>query len=162
MEKYFALIKNNIVVNVIVADDSFLPLIKDQYDLIIEVTDLDHRPSIGHSYYPDVEEFVSNNETTINLPVDLEEEHLQQGTEDGFEPLKLSKYTATYENGVVTIGCKKYSAPGLLDAAYKVLKEKQQTTAVFTTSKEGPSHGKFGISWDDCQLIYDALIKVKF
>lgn len=160
MEKYFALIKNNIVESVVIGTDEFLSHIKDKYDHVIDVTESD-RPSTGDSYYKDTEEFISNAGHTHHIPVDLDEDHLKQGTEDGFEPFKISKYSVSYKDGFIYIGCKKYSAAGFLDVLHKGLIEKQQTIGVFT-STNGPSHGKFGITWEDAQKLYDALIKVKF
>lgn len=160
MEKYFALIKNNIVESVVVGTDDFISHMDGKYDHIIDVTEGD-RPSTGDSYYKDTEEFISNAGHTHHIPVDLEAEHLQKGTEDGFEPFTISKYSVSYKDGFIHIGCKKYSAPGLLDALHKGLVEKQQTVGIFT-SENGPAHGKFGITWDDAQKLYDALIKVKF
>ena len=161
MERYFALIKNNLVDHVVVGDDMFLSHIQSQYDAVVDVTNI-NRPTTGDSYYPDTQTFVSNTVTLNNIPVDMSASYLQQGTEEGFTSFQISKYNVSYSNGIVTIGCKQYSAPGLLDALYKVLQEKQSTVSIFTTLDDGPTHGKFGITWSDAQKLYDALIKVKF
>lgn len=52
MEQYQACIKNNIIVNVIVCDDSFANTVlnKFNYDLIIDITSLDPRPGPNWSY----------------------------------------------------------------------------------------------------------------
>lgn len=160
MEKHFALVNKNIVKAVIVADDAFLPSIKSDYDCIIDVT-YRGRPSTGDSYYPNVDQFISDAQNTYTIPVDLKAEHLRLGTENGFESFMISKYLVKYEDGMIHIGCKKYSAPGFLDALHHVLVEKQLTISIFTTVN-GPAHGRFGISWEDAQKLYDALIKVKF
>lgn len=161
MEKYYALIKNNIVESIIVANEDFLPHIQDKYDVILDVTD--NRPVVGQSYYPDTSTFIENKSGAVHIDTDLEAEHLKLGTEDGFEPFKLSKYSVKYENGMVHIGCRQYSAPGLLDALHRGLVEKQTgTVSCFVTEDAGPMHGKFGITWNDAQLLYNALIKVRF
>lgn len=162
MEKYFALIKNNIVKSVAVGDDDFLAHIQSQYDFVVDVTNRD-RPTIEDSYYPDSDSFVSNAVAQIvDVPTDIDAEHLNQGTDDGFEPFRISKYVVKYDNGIVQIGCKKYPAAVLLDALYKALVEEQEGTLYcFNTAGEKPVHGKFDISWEDAQKIYDALSKVK-
>lgn len=161
MEKYFALIKNNIVEGVVVGNDAFLSQIQDVYSDVVDVTDRP-RPAAGDSYYKDTDSFISNTVHMNHIPVDMSADHLLTGTEEGFEPFQLSQYSVKYENGVITIGCKKYSAPGLLDALHKVLIEDHQTTSHFTQLEDGPTHGKFGITWDDAQKLYDALVKVRF
>ena len=160
MEKHFALIKNNLVEGVIVANESFLPIIKDKYDLILDVTDI-QRPSTGDSYYPVTNTFISNDHEIVDIPADLKADHLQSGTEKGFKPFKISNYSVKYENGMIVIGCKKYSAPGFMDALHKILIEKQHTTSHFTTLEDGYAHGKFKITLEDAKKLYDALKKVK-
>jgi hypothetical protein len=160
MEKYFALIKKHMVESIIVANDAFAKELLSKYDYVVDVTK--QRPTVGDSYYPETDSFISNTTDFHHIPVDLEAEHLQKGTEDSFEPFKLSKYSVSYENGVVTIGCKQYSAPGLLDSLHKVLIEDHSTVAYFNTMGPNPGHGKFDITWEDAQALYDALIKVKF
>jgi hypothetical protein len=160
MEKHFALIKNGIVEGVILADDIFINNIKEKYDLILDVTNI-NRPATGDSYYVKTNTFVSNTEDIVHVPVDMSGKHMQNGTEIGFKPFKISKYSVTWEDGMVVIGCKKYSAPGFFDALHKIFIEKQDTISHFTTIN-GPAHGKFGITWDDVQKLYDVLKKVKF
>ena len=161
MEKHFALIKNGIVEGVIVATDNFVGSIVAKYDLIVDVND-STRPSTGDSYYSDMKTFVANHLVEHEVPVDMSASHLHNGTESGFAPFQISKYSVSYEAGTITIGCKKYSAPGILDTLHKLLIEKQQTTTYFTALKHGPTHGKFDITWEDAQKLYDALRKVKF
>lgn len=160
MERYYALIKNHIIESVVVANDDFLSHIKDKYDYIIDVTD--NRPNIGDSYYPATEEFISNTEKNHIIDVDTNLEHLQLGEDDGFAPFTLSKYSVKYNKGLVTIGCKQYNAAGLLDALHRGLEEHERgTVSCFMTHDDGPSHGKFGITWDDAHKLYEALRKVK-
>lgn len=153
---YYALIKKNIVDSVIIADDYFIDNIKNQYDYIIKVEEND-RPSPGDSFYPETQVFISNNNAVHHLDSDLKSE----GVEKTFEPVKLSKYTMTHENGMVRIGCKLYSPKGLLEAADKVLNKDESHTFCFTTNDAGPSHGKFQITWDDTRLIYATLKRLK-
>lgn len=160
MEKHFALIKNNLVEAVVVGTDTFIQSIKDKYDFIIDVSE-GQRPTTGDSYYPDTKIFISNHSVEHQIPVDTSSIHLHNGTESGFKPFETSKYSVSYENGVIKIGCKNYSAIGMLDTLHKLLVEKQQTTTYFTALKEGPTHGKFGITWEDAKKIYEALSKVK-
>jgi hypothetical protein len=162
MEKHFALIKNNIVERVIVATDDFIPHLVKKYelDLVIDVT-ADDRPIVGDSYYPDTKTFVSNHSTVHEIPADPNALHLCKGTEDGFEPFQISKYSVSYGNGMITIGCKQYSALGMLDTLYKLLVEKRKTTTYFTALENGPTHGKFDVTWDDAKKLYEALKKVK-
>jgi hypothetical protein len=161
MEKHFAIIKNGLVQGIIVAEINFINSLAPQYDFIIDVSE-GQRPTTGDSYYPDTKTFVSNHLVEHTIPVDLSLPHLHMGTQDGFEPFLTSKYSVSYESGTITIGCKKYPAIAILDTLHKLLVEKQKTTTYFTALKDGPTHGKFGITWEDAQKIYDALKKVKF
>ena len=47
---YWALIKNGIVINTIVADAKFIDLIKDQYDFCLELEHQPGGPGIGWNY----------------------------------------------------------------------------------------------------------------
>lgn len=161
MEKHFALVKNNLVEAVIVGTDTFAQHVKDKYDFVIDVSE-GLRPSAGDSYYYDTKTFVANNLSEHQIPVDLSAAHLHTGTESGFKPFEISKYSVSYKDGIITIGCKNYSAVGILDTLHKLIVDKKQTTTYFTALKEGPTHGKFGITWDDAQKLYDALKKVRF
>jgi hypothetical protein len=160
MEKHFALIKNNLVEAVIIATDDFVNQLGG-YDLIVNVTDI-IRPTAGDSYYSDTKTFVSNNIAVHQIPVDINAAHLHNGSQDGFEPFQISKYSVSYKDGMITIGCKQYSAIGMLDTLHRLLVNKQQTTTYFTALKHGPTHGKFDVTWEDAQKLYDALKKVKF
>lgn len=50
MEKTFALINGNVVVNHIIADNSFIEFIRNNYQDIVETTDLIVKPSINWIY----------------------------------------------------------------------------------------------------------------
>jgi len=154
----YALIKNNLVESVIVGDSDFIKNIND-YDAIIDVSNLSVSP--GDSYYPDTAIFISNTSQLHDIPVDKSALHLNLGTESGFPDFNISKYTVKYKDGNITIGCKTYPAIGVLDTLHKMLIQKEKTTTIFSCASGNPSHGKFDITWEDAQAIYDALIKVK-
>jgi hypothetical protein len=153
--RYFAIVKNNIVESVIVSEEA----LHIEGAELIEVSE-DKRPGPGDSYYAESNTFVAN-DTTLNLIEATPPEHLLTGTDEGFPPFRISKYEVSYESGIVTIGCKKYSARGLLDALHKVLDKDHTVTSHFEVRDEGPAHGKFGITWDDAEQLYAALKKVK-
>lgn len=161
MNKYFALIKNGIVETIAFGDDIFLEHIKDKYDIIVDVTEK-NRPQVGDSYYNDTNSFISNFSEVINIPVDLNQDHLKHGTNSGFEPFTISKYSVKYENGMIQIGCKKYSAAGCMDSLHKILIEKNPTNQYFTIRNGEPHHGKFNVTLEDAKKIYNALLTVKF
>lgn len=161
MSKYYALINNSLVVDVIVAeDDTFLSNINNLYDTIVDVTDRT-RPSTGDSYNSGSDSFVSNAVTYIDAVIDTSQDFLHQGTEDGFDSLLLSKYTVSCADGEVTMDCKRLDALVLLDALHKFLVDDADVVGDFTSTEEGPGYGKFIITWDDAQLLYNALIKVR-
>lgn len=54
MERTFALINGTTVVNSVVADESYIDFVKDQYTKIVETTNLEWKPSIGALYVDDV------------------------------------------------------------------------------------------------------------
>lgn len=49
-ETLYALIKNEIVENIIVATEGFIKVACTHYDACVEVTDLEVKPSIGWKY----------------------------------------------------------------------------------------------------------------
>jgi len=157
MKKY-ALIKNYLVESVIISDSDFIKNLSG-YNSIIDVSGLS--VSTGDSYYPDTETFISNTSQLHDIPVDKSAPHLNLGTEAGFQDFNISKYTVKYKDGNITIGCKTYPAIGILDTLHKMLVQKQKTTTIFSCVSGNPSHGKFDITWEDAQAIYDALIRVK-
>lgn len=70
MERTFALIRGTHVENHIVADDSFVEYIKDQYDQVIETTDMSFKPSPGFALLEDGT-FVNPHQATFAVePVD--------------------------------------------------------------------------------------------
>jgi hypothetical protein len=162
MIRYLAVIDKGIVENIVIADEAFKLVLQDEFDSVVDVTDMDPKPSPGDSYYPETGAFVPNTIVFNDLSADLDALHMQQGTDDGFEPFAISKYSVSYADGIVTIGCKQYPAPGLLDVLHKFLVEREANVQIFTSDDTGPAHGKYGITWDDAQMLYDALIKVKF
>lgn len=153
---YYALIKNKLVETIIVADESFLEHIKDKYEHIVPV-DEDNRPSPGDSYYSETSYFISNRDHIHELESDI----YTNGTEETFEPVKLSQYMMTYENGMIRIGCKLYTPKGLLDAVDKLLYKDESHPFCFTTNDIGPSHGKFQVTWEDTQKVHDTLKRLK-
>lgn len=153
---YYALIKNQLVETVVVADESFVDHIKDKYDFVVEV-DENNRPSPGDSYYPEMKNFVSNKDTVHHIHSEIKTD----GTEETFLPVKLSKYIMTHENEMIRIGCKLYSPKGLFEAADQALHQDESHPFCFTTNDIGPSHGKFQITWEDTKLIYETLKRLK-
>lgn len=164
MEKYYALINTNLVEAVIVIDSNnneFISSLESQYNHVIDVTSNTPRPSYGDSYYSDTNTFVSNTTSVVYINDNNIQGHIEIDLSEGFEPFELSEYTVSYEaeTDMIVIGCKKYSAPGFIDALNKVMIENEHTFDCFTSLDEGPAHGKFGITWDDAQLLYDNLIR---
>lgn len=160
MTKYFALIKKGLVETIVVANEDFISQIKSKYDFVIDVTN-EERPNIGDSYYSDTKNFISNYRENHTIPILTNVDHLKNGTEEGFGPFEISKYSVSYKEGIIKIGCKTYSAIGMLDTLHKLLIEKCKTTTLFTSLEEGPTHGKFGITWNDAKIIYEQLKKVR-
>lgn len=156
----YALVRLGLVTQVIVADEEFLPTIQNKYDYIVDVTGRD-QPSAGDSYYSDTDEFINNADILSVLEANMEADYMKQGSADSIEPFRISRYSVSYAEALVTIGCKKYSAPGLLEALHRVLVDREKTVAVFTAQGAGPTHGKFGITWEDAQLLYDKLVQLK-
>jgi hypothetical protein len=71
MERTFALIQGITVVNSIVADDSFIEFIKNDYTDIIETTDISPTPCIGAAYDKDTNTFLYPSVLVVEtLPVE--------------------------------------------------------------------------------------------
>lgn len=152
MEQYFALIKKDIVEHVIVAGDDFLKHIEKDYDKIVDVSNMT-RPQPGDSYYPNTNSFIPNHTDVTDIVADEPAPVLS------FEPFSLSKYSVRHENGYVIIGCKHYSAAGFIKEVRKIAEKTSDTTSTFIAREDGPAHGKFGITWDDVQKLYEIIIK---
>lgn len=152
MSKYFALIKNAIVEHVIVADDDFLVHVEKDYDEIIDVTNI-QRPQPGDSYYPKTNNFVANHIDVNDIDAD------QPAPVLNFEPFQISKYQVKHEDGYIVIGCKRYSAAGFIKEVTKIAERTADETSTFVARKDGPAHGKFGVTWADVQKIYEIVIK---
>jgi hypothetical protein len=71
MERTFALLQGNYVANSIVADDSFIEHIKNEYTAIIETTDIEPTPGIGCLY-----DFETKTFTYPQPPVQTSEEEI--------------------------------------------------------------------------------------
>jgi len=67
MERTFALIQGTSVVNSIVADDSFIEYIKNDYAQIIETTNMEVKPGVGAIYNPENNTF-SYPQVTVTQP----------------------------------------------------------------------------------------------
>lgn len=50
MERTFALINGGVVQNSVVADDLYIDFIRDQYQDIVETTEMEWKPGIGSFY----------------------------------------------------------------------------------------------------------------
>lgn len=62
---YFALIKDNVVISVIVAEPSFIEetsLETLQSDAVVDVSDVEQRPGPGYAYDADTETFTAPSE----------------------------------------------------------------------------------------------------
>lgn len=152
MEKYFALIKKDIVEHVIVASDDFLKHVEKEYDKVVDVTNI-VRPQPGDSYYPNTDSFVPNHVDVTDIAADDPAPVLN------FEPFSISKYKVSHEDGYIIIGCKRYSAAGFIKEVRKIAEKTSDTTSTFVARSEGPAHGKFGVTWEDVQKIYEIVIK---
>lgn len=53
----FALIENGIVTNTIIADNAFVSSIENNFDHIVQIDELDPRPSISWTYDENTEQF---------------------------------------------------------------------------------------------------------
>ena len=79
MEKTFALIQGSIVVNTVIADDSYIEFIKNDYTAIKNVTELYPTPSVGTLYNAETKEF------TFPQTVVVPEENTTTPTEEPTE-----------------------------------------------------------------------------
>lgn len=68
MEKIFALIYGLTVANIVVADESYIDFIRNEYTDIVEITDLETKPSIGWAYVDG--QFIPVNQTIIEPTVE--------------------------------------------------------------------------------------------
>lgn len=156
---YYALVRYDMVRTVAVGDADFATYAATKYDYVIDVTDMDPRPVQGDSYYGG--KFVSNTETELSLD-DLElDPAIPEGLAVTFAPFQLSKYAVSFADGVVTIGCKHYGAKGLLQVLYALLVESAPVIDSFHVMDTGPAHGRYGITWDDANLLYTALTSLQ-
>lgn len=74
MERTFALIQGTSVVNSVVADDSFIEFIKNDYTDIIETTNIEPTPSAGATYDKETNTF-------LYAPAVITEQPAEESTE---------------------------------------------------------------------------------
>jgi hypothetical protein len=70
MERTFALIQGTTVVNSIVADDSFIEFIKNDYTDIVETTNIEPTPSATSVYDKETNTFSYPLKVTIETPLE--------------------------------------------------------------------------------------------
>lgn len=160
-ELYLALVRNNMVRTIAVGDAEFVAYAESRYDYVIDVTNHTPRPVQGDSYYPETGQFISNTQTETPLTCAELDPAIPEGTAESFAPFPLSQYSVSFADHVVTVGCRRYGAKGLLQALYEVLVENETTVEAFHTMSTGPAHGKYGITWDDATLLYNALTSLQ-
>lgn len=71
MERTFALIRGTSVVNSIVADDSFIEFIKNDYTDIIETTNMDPKPGTNAAYDKETNTFSYPILKTVEVPEEV-------------------------------------------------------------------------------------------
>lgn len=160
----YALVKNNLVSSVIVADESFVASLQNQHDHIVDVSH-GERPSVGDSYYKEHSCFIPNHLETILIPVDKTEPHLYAGKREPFAPYSMSnksgKHDVRLDGDYIQIGCKKYNALGILDALHKMIRENKARHHCMVRKEHGVMHGKFCIDWKDAKTLYKRLKRVR-
>lgn len=136
MIKNYALIKDNKVVNIIVADEDFVSSIKKDYDHIVEANQY---TDIGCEYDPNTQAVLPKEQIVIG-PKD-------ENTTLRIEPYHLcstSKGYGLYSRGdTVTIGCFKYSAGFLktrIESLLSSLPEGTQTITINIHTLEQCEH----------------------
>lgn len=161
MDKIWALIENNLVVNIIVGDDNFIPIIENDHDSIIEVTNLPIRPSINDSYDLVNNVFQSPQIINSNPPLDLDNLQSPNGSNPNFTPFNLSQdsgnYLIKFTGKYVCVGCMSYDALWLRETLYIICVQKLSDIDILTVTINGPAHGNFPITWADANLILNAL-----
>lgn len=153
----WALIKNNTVHSVIVADADFVKLIKHEHDHIVEVPDGAH---IGSTYengtfYPPPDEVVDLHHDELDSTAN--------GEAEGFESFNLpdAKFPVRYSNGFIRIGCIKYKAKWLRLALTKVCKHGHDTFAMGSAVGSHLFHNRHHISRKDGELLLAKLEGLK-
>lgn len=122
MSKIWALVKNNLVENTIVAEDSFIPLIDENYDDVIDVTNMIPCPAPGWSHINNT--FYDAPSILVNESADITSAWMQDGSASTFIPFNLSNdeswiLVQIVVPGFVDLGCIRYAIPFLRDALYR-------------------------------------------
>lgn len=153
MMKIWALVKNGIVQNKIVADNDFINLIKPDYDHIVELKD--NHPNIGDGYSNG--EFDSPHEI-IHIDVNPDQDHLKIPTKT-FEPFILpeSGHKVSLSGNYLNIGCKRYNILYARDTFHKILNGIKEQSGVLSKSDKGVKHGQFEISKEEMKQILEKL-----
>jgi len=134
--KTWALIKYNKVYNKIVADDSFIDLIRDKWDYIIDLTDINPEPDINQFYDSDTNIFSIAAEAVVGYdhPVDTP-------VIPNFEPFMLTAdsggFTVSTDGVHVTIGCRVYDPDWLKQTVSRVLSTAEPGAAIIVVSELG-------------------------
>jgi len=113
MNKILVLIKDNKVVNKVVGDSDYIELIKDDYDLVLEVSE-EKLVNPGDIYD-------SKTETFINPIAKIEPDYTIKDSISFILPTNLGNFEVNIKDSIASAGCAQYKTLLLRDSLRKIL-----------------------------------------
>lgn len=167
MSKRWAVVKNGMVENKIIADDSFISIIRGDYDYCVDLTDFTVDPNKRSIYYPGSNSFGPPVEDTTDLEVDVTLDYLTTGTDQTFDPFMLPdshfEVSITPDQHWIDVGCKRYRAIWLRHAFYQMLNMNETEVGPFKVLSAGDlQSGKYPASPEELAIIKGALENILF
>jgi hypothetical protein len=145
--KTMALIKNGIVINRILADDSFDATLYPEFDPILDVTDI--HANIGDEY------------DGTNFATPMECGKVSASVSVNADPITLSgasnSMSVTLVEGIIDIGCINFDALYVKNTLTTLIQESAPYVDDVQASKDGAVYKGFTIAWADCQTLIDYL-----
>jgi hypothetical protein len=159
--KNYALIKNSIVMNCIVADDSFIPVIKSEYDFIVDLSSYTSPVSPGAAYDSTTGTFVEpmvSADNTIYQSTDV-----VTGNATTFAPFNLSNdgggftVSCSSDTNTIVVGCRSYDMRWLRNEMTLLCTDGKPRGAIFYATTGGVLDRGALTTWADANLILTAL-----
>lgn len=161
MIKNYALIKSGVVVNCIVADESFVATIQSDYDLVIDLSSQTSPVSPGASYDSTTGLFIEpmiSTDNTIYQSTDV-----VTGSATTFSPFNLSNdsegltVSCSSDTNTIVVGCRSYDMRWLRNELTLLCTDSKPRGAIFYATTGGILDRGFVATWVDCNLILAAL-----
>ena len=165
----FALVKNSIVENIIVADKNFATAISAQYDYVLDTSHYNPTPHIGDSYDSIYDIFFGNSQQIIGQPKFIPvTPSLLNGSQPTLSPFSVKDNNtgvtfAVKVNGKnVNVGCLTFYAPWLTQVLFNIVNGVDNGQGGVTKTANGAQCDGFEVSTSNLNLMISQLQTLNF